>query len=512
MLNYILNDARIKQRSVTVTLIDLKNAFGDVHHNLIKSILKIHHIPDEIISMIENLYTDYGISILTKDFITAPMPVERGVLQGDCLPPLLFNLCVNSLINTIKDERIHCLGYVNDISLRPRHWFQFADDGAVISAHNEDNQLLCNAFSKWCSWADLYIRVNKCHTFGIKKCGSRAVQYQPIIKISGQLVPPIEDGESFTYLGKQFNFKMDCSNVKIEILDELQNYLKKIDIFPINPFYKIRVVQRYVYSKFCWRFSIYPLTISWVHSNMDSLISKYIRKWFQIPISGNISHLKFSKSQLGIGFCSISDIYNQCKITVRRILRTSVNPDIHQLYTITSPKNIVVDDIIEKAATGITKQYQLKNATKKILEKENLAQIWSNFVDLKEQCSIIIRITDSCYKKSFELWYGVVSRMPSNIICFARKALILSLGNNSNLKRWNIRDSAGCDLCQKLQTQLHVFSNCKVALEQGRYTWRHDSILITIIHHFKAIVNEDLRLFADCPKFRHSVYFDIPNV
>ena len=126
---------------------------------------------------------------------------------------------------------------------------------------------------------------------------------------------------------------------------------------------------------------------------MDSLISKYIRKWFQIPISGNISHLKFPKSQLGIGFCSISDIYNQCKITVRRILRTSVNPDIHQLYTITSPQNIVVDDIIERAATGITKQYQLKNATKKILEKENLAQIWSNFVDLKEQCSIIIRIT-----------------------------------------------------------------------------------------------------------------------
>ena len=101
---------------------------------------------------------------------------------------------------------------------------------------------------------------------------------------------------------------------------------------------------------------------------MNSLISKYIRKWFQIPISGNISHLKFPKSQLGIGFCSISNIYNQCKITVRRILRTSVNPvsDIQQLYTITSPKNIVADDIIERVATGITKQYQLK--------KENLVR------------------------------------------------------------------------------------------------------------------------------------------
>ena len=58
-----------------------------MHHNLIKSILKIHYITNEIVSVIENLYTDYGVSILTKNVITAPIPVERGVLQGDCLSP-----------------------------------------------------------------------------------------------------------------------------------------------------------------------------------------------------------------------------------------------------------------------------------------------------------------------------------------------------------------------------------------------------------------------------------------
>ena len=229
---------------------------------------------------------------------------------------------------------------------------------------------------------------------------------------------------------------------------------------------------------------------------MDSIICKYIRKWLQIPISGNISHLKFPKSQLGIDFCSISDIYNQCRVTVRRILKTSVNPEIQQLYTKTSSQNIVTDDIIERAAAGISKQHELKNAAKKIVEKENFAKIWSNFVEMKEQCVIITSITDCCYKMLIKLWHDIVCRIPSNIICFARRSLILSLGNNSNLRRWNIRDSAGCDLCQKMQTQLHVFSNCKVALEQGRYTWRHDSILLTIIHHFKAIANEDLRLLV----------------
>ncbi len=54
---YIINQARIRQRSLIITLLDLKNAFGEVHHNLIKSVLGYHHIPDHIQLIIESLYT-----------------------------------------------------------------------------------------------------------------------------------------------------------------------------------------------------------------------------------------------------------------------------------------------------------------------------------------------------------------------------------------------------------------------------------------------------------------------
>ena len=218
LLSYIINHARIKQRSLIVTLIDLKNAFGEVHHRLLRTVLAAHHIPEEIVCFIENLYTDFSISIVTKEFTTKPIPVERSVLQGDCLSILLFNLCVNSLIQSINDEKLKCLGYVCNVTINPRHWFQFADDTAIISAHEQDNQLLRNVLNKWCTWADLYIRVDKCHTFGIKKQASRAIQYQPVIIISGKRVPPIENDHSFNYLGKQFNFSMDCESIKIELL------------------------------------------------------------------------------------------------------------------------------------------------------------------------------------------------------------------------------------------------------------------------------------------------------
>ena len=45
---YIINQARTKQRSLVITLLDLKNAFGEINHNLINSVLGYHHIPDYI--------------------------------------------------------------------------------------------------------------------------------------------------------------------------------------------------------------------------------------------------------------------------------------------------------------------------------------------------------------------------------------------------------------------------------------------------------------------------------
>ena len=87
-----------------ITLLDLKNSFGEVHNNLLQTILSYHHIPSEISGLIRNIYEDYTVSIGTKEFVTSPMKVGKGVIQGDCLSPLLFNMCINSLIKCIEDE------------------------------------------------------------------------------------------------------------------------------------------------------------------------------------------------------------------------------------------------------------------------------------------------------------------------------------------------------------------------------------------------------------------------
>ena len=52
---HVINKAPVKQRTLVITLLDLKNAFVEVHHNLIPEVIKYHHIPLHIQKLIANL-------------------------------------------------------------------------------------------------------------------------------------------------------------------------------------------------------------------------------------------------------------------------------------------------------------------------------------------------------------------------------------------------------------------------------------------------------------------------
>ena len=91
MVASIIDKAQIKQRSVVITLIELKNTFGEAHHSLIKEALILHHAPSSIQALISSLYDNSETSVITDNFTTPATPKGRGVPQEDCLSPPLFN-------------------------------------------------------------------------------------------------------------------------------------------------------------------------------------------------------------------------------------------------------------------------------------------------------------------------------------------------------------------------------------------------------------------------------------
>ena len=141
-----------KTETLVVTLLDLKNAFGEVSHSLIPTVLQFHHIPREIQNIISEFYSGLSTLIATKTFVTSPLQVEKGVLQGDCLSPLLFNMLSNTFIQTLtKSKKFDQLNYRYDNIIQPRNWFQFADDALAVASFEYENQILLNVFTRWCT-------------------------------------------------------------------------------------------------------------------------------------------------------------------------------------------------------------------------------------------------------------------------------------------------------------------------------------------------------------------------
>ena len=123
MMASIIDKGSIKQRSVVITLIDLKNAFGEVHHNLIKEVLNHPHVPPSIQILISNRYENFPTAIITDNFTSPAIPVGRGVLQGDSLRSLfstyaLIHLC-NSLSkrNTSNSVSLHMILLIVSLTL-----------------------------------------------------------------------------------------------------------------------------------------------------------------------------------------------------------------------------------------------------------------------------------------------------------------------------------------------------------------------------------------------------------
>jgi len=256
IMGHVITKAFLKQRSVVITLLDLKNAFGEVHHSLINSVLPYHHIPQTVQLLIANLYTGFHSSIIFYYFTTPAIPFQSEVLQSYSLSPLLFNLCFNTFIQFIKPEKYTHLGFspydASDCLFHPIQWFQFADDAAVLTSNERKNQLILNCFTRWCQWAYMQIHVEKYITFGIKKFSTRSLQFQPKPLINSKSLPTVKNGEPFKYLGRFFNFEMNDKDHKDLLLSSLHDMLQTDDSLHIHPKNKLLLYHRYIISKLSW--------------------------------------------------------------------------------------------------------------------------------------------------------------------------------------------------------------------------------------------------------------------
>ena len=81
---------------------------------------------------------------------------------------------------------------------------------------------------------------------------------------------------------------------------------------------------------------------------------------------------------------------------MRRILKTSINPDARKLFNLTMNRNAKIDDVVSSAEKNLPTN-KFKKVCDTTLKKEERDTIWEKFMGLNEQCKIISFIVDEAF-------------------------------------------------------------------------------------------------------------------
>jgi hypothetical protein len=90
-------------------------------------------------------------------------------------------------------------------------------------------------------------------------------------------------------------------------------------------------------------------------------------------------------------------------------------------------------------------------------------------------------------------WRSLIHSLPRGLLGFAARLTTNSLPSPDNLARWKKLVTPRCPLCDKVPcTLFHLLSNCRVSLDQGRYDYRHDSVLAFLYSVVRRARNESI--------------------
>ena len=93
---------RTGEPGILVSL-DQEKAFDRVNGSFLMNLLEHFGFGPSFCSWIFTLYNGAYMRILVNDFLSDPVPLLRGVRQGDALSPMLYVLCVEVLACRIRD-------------------------------------------------------------------------------------------------------------------------------------------------------------------------------------------------------------------------------------------------------------------------------------------------------------------------------------------------------------------------------------------------------------------------
>ena len=159
VLSYLNRGSRVYS-----AFLDMTKAYDTVcHSTLIDKISKLN-IPGSIKSCLQDIYTKQSVVVRYGQAESARWRLKRGVRQGSVLSPLLFNLYVNEMLNSMVKSEMGCV-----IGSSRMNVIAYADDLVLISPTAPSLQLLLDKLVSLLDSLGLVLNPAKCLSLTFSK-------------------------------------------------------------------------------------------------------------------------------------------------------------------------------------------------------------------------------------------------------------------------------------------------------------------------------------------------------
>ena len=325
----VIKSAHQQKQSLGIAWLDIANAYGSVHHELIQFSMVHYHAPLEFCWLLQSWYSGLSGVISTDQWLTDIVPLKTGVYQGDPLCVVIFLTVINTLSDTLNTRRD--LGFSLPQSSISINHLLYADDACIISSSPVGCQHLLEMVQHWLEWAQLRAKVPKCHLLVLQASSVRRVI--PTLTIKGDRIPTAEEGE-FKFLGMPVRLHSSNDVARSALKGSLQRMLSAIDESPLTCQQKLRLYKHGVCPRLSWPLLVEEFPITWLERDLQPLATSALKCWSGLAKHSNTSILFLPVKKGGLALPNLVFEHKKLQASKMVQLRMSHDPGVRKVASL----------------------------------------------------------------------------------------------------------------------------------------------------------------------------------
>ena len=498
IISQLIREARTEKKDLVLTWLDIANAYGSIPHKVIEVALERAHVPEVVRSLVRSYYDEVHIRFTTQDFTTTFQRVEKGIITGCTLSVVLFSLAMTMLVASVRNTT---KGPTTSSGQQQENARLFMDDINTATEKILQTKYLLADLSKMLNWARMEAKATKCRALVMLK----GEVSKRTVEINGTPITRLVD-KPITYLGKEYNITLTDQQQVANTVTKCKANVKIINKDKLPGRYKAWILQHMLIPRTMWPLTIYSVPATKVEE-LRRVFTAYLKRWLGLPRSLTVDALYSKSSNLRLPFSDVAEetvvakartavTYEQSPdecvrgagISVEGGHKWKIAEEVSEAKSRLRMQDIT--GIANKGREGLGLRHNPIFSTSEGKERRGLivGKVREKIEDGRR-----VRMAGLAKQGASTSWELPVRVITSrelitaseDTLRFTIKSVYDLLPTPENKNRWFQTEEHRCKLCEGSGSLAHILSGCKVALQQGRYRWRHNKVLRVLAQHLE---------------------------